>query len=52
MSWPDLACDSAAVVSSILLPWDVMKSIETSTLFFSAHSFTRASVALLAPGTQ
>ena len=52
MSWPDLACASAAIVSSSLLPCDGMKSIETSTFSFSAHSLTRVSVALLAPGTQ
>jgi hypothetical protein len=38
MSWPDFACASAAVVSSSLLPWPVMKSIVTSTFSFSAHS--------------
>src|SRR5882757_2519268 len=52
MSWPDLACASAAVVSRSLLPCDVMKSIVTSTFSFSAHSFTAFSVALLAFGTQ
>src|SRR5204862_6332770 len=52
MSWPDLACDSAAPVSSSLLPCEVMKSIATSTFPFSAHARTAFSVAALAPGTQ
>ena len=52
MSWPDLACASAAPVSSSLLPWVVMKSIVTSTFSFSAHSLISVSVALLALGTQ
>ena len=52
MSWPDLACASAAVVSSSLLPCEVMKSILTSTFSFSAHSLISVSVAPLAPGTQ
>src|SRR6478752_4300650 len=52
MSWPDLACDSAAPVSRSLLPCEVMKSIWTSTFSFSAHSLTAFSVAALAPGTQ
>ena len=52
MSWPDLACASAAIVSRSLLPCEGMKSIWTSTFSLAAHSLTRALVALLAPGTQ
>src|SRR5262245_58046705 len=52
MSWPDLACDSAARVTSSLLPVLVKRSICTSTFSFAAHSCTSASEALLAPGTQ
>src|SRR5215510_10743079 len=50
MSWPDLACASAARVISALLP--VKRSIVTSTFSFAAHSCTSASDVLLAPGTQ
>src|SRR5882724_4742774 len=52
MSWPDLACASAAPVSNSLLPWVVMKSTLTSTFSLAAHSSIRALVALLALGTQ
>ena len=52
MSWPDLACASAAPVSSSLLPCEVMKSIWTSTFSLSAHSLISVSVASLALGTQ
>src|SRR5215510_4667321 len=50
MSWPDLACASAARVISALLP--VKRSIVTSTFSFAAHSWISASDVLLAPGTQ
>src|SRR5712691_6192934 len=50
MSWPDLACASAAMVSSALLP--VKRSIWTSTFSFAAHSWINASDVLLAPGTK
>ena len=40
MSWPVLACASAAWVIWILKPFDVMKSIVTSTLFLSAQALT------------
>src|SRR6266567_4844807 len=52
MSWPDLACASAAPVSSSLLPCEVMKSMLTSTFSLAAHSSIKALVALLALGTQ
>src|SRR5215831_14867339 len=50
MSWPDLACASAAMVSRALLP--VKRSIWTSTFSFAAHSWINASEVLLAPGTK
>src|SRR4051812_45557768 len=52
MSWPDLACDSAAAGRMSLLPCEGMKSIWRSTFSFSAHALETASAALLAPGTQ
>src|SRR6185369_7326136 len=52
MSWPDLACASAAPVSSSLLPCEVMKSTWTSTFSLAAHSSIAVLVALLALGTQ
>ena len=50
MSWPDLACASAAMVSRILLPCEVMKSIWTSTFSLSAHSWTISSRRLVGAG--
>src|SRR5215472_1488577 len=50
MSWPDLACASAAMVISALLP--VKRSIWTSTFSFAAHSWINASDVLLASGTK
>src|SRR5215470_15354519 len=50
MSWPDLACASAARVSSALLA--VKRSIWTSTFSFAAHSWINASEVLLASGTK
>src|SRR5215467_7605521 len=50
MSWPDLACASAARVSSALLA--VKRSIWTSTFSFAAHSWINASDVLLASGTK
>src|SRR5262249_1218389 len=50
ISWPDLACASAAMVSSALLP--VKRSIWTSTFSFAAHSSINASQVLLAFGTK
>src|SRR5262245_16309423 len=50
MSWPDLACASAAMVSSALLA--VKQSIWTSTFSFAAHSWIKASDVLLASGTK
>ena len=38
MSWPDLACASAAIVSRSLSPFEVMKSIVMSTFSLAAHS--------------
>src|SRR3954452_15474413 len=52
MSWPDPAWASAASVSRFLLPTEVMKSIETSVLFFSAHDLTSLVITSFAPGTQ
>src|SRR5262245_60509997 len=52
MSWPDLACASAAPVSRSLLPCVVMKSTWTSTFSLAAHSSIAVLVALLAVGTQ
>src|SRR5262245_44953155 len=52
MSWPALACASAAMVIRVLLSADGMESIWSSTFFFSAHPHNRDLVALLAPGTQ
>src|SRR5262249_23751056 len=50
ISWPDLACASAAMVSSALLP--VKRSIWTSTFSFAAYSSINASQVLLAFGTK
>src|SRR6184192_901488 len=50
MSWPDLACASAAMVSSALLA--VKRSIWTSTFSFAAHAWINASDVLLASGTK
>src|SRR5215831_13287907 len=50
MSWPDLACASAAMVISALFP--VKRSIWTSTFSFAAHSWINASEVLLASGTK
>src|SRR5262245_53283574 len=50
ISWPDLACDSAAMVSSALLA--VKRSIWTSTVSFAAHSWINASQLLLASRTK
>src|SRR6266849_2122805 len=50
MSWPDLACASAAVVSSALLA--VKRSIWMSTFSLSAHFWIKASEVLLASGTK
>src|SRR5215468_9266934 len=50
MSWPDLACASAARVISALLP--VKRSTWTSTFSFAAHSWINASDVLLASGTK
>src|SRR5215468_10617374 len=50
MSWPDLACASAARVISALLP--VKRSTWTSTFSFAAHSSINASQVLLAFGTK
>src|SRR5262245_19398081 len=50
MSWPALACDSAARVSRDLLP--VKRSIWTSTCSLAAHSLINASDVLLASGTK
>ena len=47
-----MASFSAAMVSSSLLPCEVMKSMLMSTLFFFAHSWQIASIVLFAPGTQ
>src|SRR5215204_3960829 len=51
-SWPDLACASAAIVSSSLSPFEVMKSIDSSTLFLSAHSWQSLRIGSSAVGTQ
>src|SRR5262245_29299426 len=50
ISWPALACASAAMVSSALLA--VKRSIWTSTFSFAAHSWINASQVLLASGTK
>src|SRR5580704_2808793 len=52
MSWPDLACCSAAPTSMSLSPWLVMKSRVNSTFSLSAHSWAIAFSTSLAPGTQ
>jgi hypothetical protein len=52
MSWPDLACSSAAPVSISLSPCEVMKSIFSSTFSLSAHSRQSLLSMSFAPGTQ
>src|SRR3954452_19362618 len=52
MSCPDLACASAAIVSSNLSPFEVMKSIFRSILFLSAHSWQILRIGSSAVGTQ
>ena len=51
-SWPALAWVSAAGVSCSLPLAVLMKSAETSTLFFSAQASTCFCITALAPGTQ
>src|SRR3954452_2301161 len=52
MSWPVLACASAAMVMVIFLPMAVRKSSWTSTLFFSAQALITLRMASLPAGTQ
>src|SRR5258708_32111681 len=52
MSWPVLACASAAIVSICLLPMLLILSIWTSTFSRAAHSSISALLVALAPGTQ
>src|SRR5438067_8591045 len=52
MSWPALACPSAAKVNKSLSPLEVMKSTVISTFSFAAHSRQSCSRGAVAVGTQ
>src|SRR5258706_13805078 len=52
MSCPALACASAAMVSRILSPLEVMKSIDRSTFSLAAQSMHSLRIGSLADGTQ